>query len=121
MGFLWFFFRGFSTWIVNRWAGKGRGREKICELGLNGLERALGWPGMVGELFATLGGTQLCSSFGFYFPLYFPLSFLSMVFLLIISLESNEKLYFKVLPVFKTVTAVSSIIREMWWADFLGC
>lgn len=76
---------------------------------------------MVGELFATLGGAQLCSSFGFYFPLYFPLSFLSMVFLLIISLESNEKLYFKVLPVFKTVTAVSSIIREMWWADFLGC
>lgn len=72
---------------------------------------------MVGELFATLGGTQLCSSFGFYFPL----SFLSMVFLLIISLESNEKLYFKVLLVFKTVTAVSSIIREMWWADFLGC
>lgn len=56
-----------------------------------------------------------------YFPLYFPFSFLSMVFLLIIRVESNEKLYLKVLLVSKTVTAVSCIIREMWWADFLGC
>lgn len=56
-----------------------------------------------------------------YFPLCFPPSFLSMVFLLIISLENNEKLYLKVLLVFKTVTVVSSIIREMWWADFLSC
>lgn len=44
-----------------------------------------------------------------------------MVFLLIIRVESNEKLYLKVLLVSKTVTAVSCIIREMWWADFLGC
>lgn len=55
-----------------------------------------------------------------YFPLCFPFSFLSMVSLLIISVESNENLYLKVLLVFKTVTAVSSLIRETW-ADSLGC
>lgn len=55
------------------------------------------------------------------FWVYFPFSFLSMVSLLIISIENNENLYLKVLLVFKTVTAVSSIIREMWWADSLGC
>lgn len=48
------------------------GGEKIHELSLNGLERALGWPGLVGELLATPGGTQLCSSFGFTFLLAFP-------------------------------------------------
>lgn len=55
-----------------------------------------------------------------YFLLYSPFSFLSMVFLLIVRVESNEKLYLKVLLVFKTLTAVSCIIREMW-ADFVGC
>ncbi|KAF2978866.1 hypothetical protein EK904_006115 [Melospiza melodia maxima] len=67
------FFQGFSPWIVNRWAGKEKGREKIHELSLNGLERALGWPGMVGELFATPAGTHLCSPLGLLCSLLSPL------------------------------------------------
>lgn len=40
---------------------------------------------------------------------YFPLSFLSMVFLLIISLESNEKLHLKVLLFFKMSLQLASL------------
>lgn len=82
--------RGLST----EGLGKGGGREQIRESEWFGESIGL----------ARNGGGAVCHSWRdsavLLLWVYFPLSFLSMVFLLIISLESNEKLYLKVLLFF---------------------
>lgn len=62
--FFYGFYPGVGTGLVNGRAGKGREREKSHELGLDELERALGWSGLVGELLAALGGIWTHSSIG---------------------------------------------------------
>lgn len=87
------------------WEREGE-REKIRELGLDGWEGAL--------LVRTGGGAVGCSwrDADALQDLVF-LSFLSVVFLLTISLENNEKLDLKVLLVLVNVNRVHSIARDV--------
>lgn len=82
---------------------------------MNWRERWAGqdWWGSCWLLLEGLGRTRLL---GFSF-----LSRFGLVFLLTITLQSHEKLYFKVLLVLSNVSRVSSIAKEMWGVNFQGC
>lgn len=110
------FFHWSRHWAC-QWAGREREGER------EDVWAGFGWIGESIGLVRT-GGEAVCCSWRDWDALILwglVSSFLSMVFSLTVSLENHEKLDWKVLLVLTNTSMVSSIVREMRWANFQGC